>query len=100
MADDEIPLPRGGYNFDNMDFDNPNFNPFATKSKVVVNFDDNAPLSLSQKPNTPEIRTDETINEKDSLKVNHPSQSPDENKNPNVPKNSSFKQRNKIRQKN
>lgn len=104
MADDEIPLPRGGYNidFDNLDLNDPNFNPFATKSKVVVNFDENAPLSLSTKQNKPpnDLPVSNLEEEKTSLTVNV-SQSPDENKNPNLPKHSSasssLKSRSRLR---
>ena len=36
-----MPVPKGAYNMDFDKFDDPNFNPFETKTKVVDKFDDN-----------------------------------------------------------
>ena len=40
VIEDELPLPaKGAYKIDFDQFDDPNFNPFETKTKVVENFD-------------------------------------------------------------
>ena len=40
-GDEDVPLPkRGAYQFDFDKFDDPNFNPFETKTKVVNAFDE------------------------------------------------------------
>ena len=38
-TDEEIPVPKGAYDIDYSKFDDPNFNPFETKTKVVETFD-------------------------------------------------------------
>lgn len=44
---DDAPLPaRGAYNIDFSQFDDPNFDPFATKSKVNTNFNTSPPRDL------------------------------------------------------
>jgi len=43
--EDIIPVPTKGYNLDFLDkLDDPNFNPFETKTAVVNNFDENSPV--------------------------------------------------------
>merc|ERR1712106_972959 len=45
-SDDVIPVPSKGYNLDFLDqLDDPNFNPFETKTSVVNNFDENQPIT-------------------------------------------------------
>merc|ERR1712128_43603 len=45
-SDDVIPVPSKGYNLDFLDqLDDPNFNPFETKTAVVNNFDENQPIT-------------------------------------------------------
>ena len=40
VIEDELPLPaKGAYKIDFDQFDDPNFNPFETKTKVVENFE-------------------------------------------------------------
>merc|ERR1712013_324692 len=44
-SEDVIPVPSKGYNLDFLDkLDDPNFNPFETKTAVVNNFEENAPV--------------------------------------------------------
>jgi len=44
-GEDVIPVPTKGYNMDFLDkLDDPNFNPFETKTAVVNNFDENSPV--------------------------------------------------------
>ena len=39
--EEDIPPPKGAYDIDYSKFDDPNFNPFETKTKVVNKFDEN-----------------------------------------------------------
>merc|ERR1712130_311356 len=44
-SEDVIPVPSKGYNLDFLDkLDDPNFNPFETKTAVVNKFEENAPV--------------------------------------------------------
>ena len=38
-TEEEVPAPKGAYDIDYSKFDDPNFNPFETKTKVVETFD-------------------------------------------------------------
>ena len=45
--DDEdvvLPPPKGAYDIDYSKFDDPNFNPFETKTKITNTFDDDQPV--------------------------------------------------------
>ena len=42
------PPPKGAYNVDYDKFDDPNFNPFETKTKVVDTFDEPEPIEVSK----------------------------------------------------
>merc|ERR1719322_725585 len=48
--EEELPVPPAkGYNLDFLDnLDDPNFNPFETKTAVLNNFDSSAPVSGAQ----------------------------------------------------
>merc|ERR1719278_234429 len=49
--EDDVPIPPAkSYNLDFLDkLDDPNFNPFETKTAVLNNFDSSAPVVLSEK---------------------------------------------------
>ena len=59
---DDLPLPKKGYNLDFLDnLDDPNFNPFETKSKVVVAFgaSDNKEINQTTKDIAEEVNTND-----------------------------------------
>ena len=76
VIEDELPLPaKGAYKIDFDQFDDPNFNPFETKTKVVENFDVKvtpAPTvepvpEQPQAPQAPVIQDDEPGDEMDDF---------------------------------
>merc|ERR1719400_2560068 len=52
QKEDDVPIPPAkGYNLDFLDkLDDPNFNPFETKTAVLNNFDSSAPVSVGETP--------------------------------------------------
>jgi len=50
--EEDVPVPPAkGYNLDFLDnLDDPNFNPFETKTAVLNNFDSSAPVSVGESP--------------------------------------------------
>ena len=61
--EDEVKVPSKGYNLDFLDnLDDPNFNPFETKSSVENKFEDSAPVQI--KEDIKEIKEDPVIEEK------------------------------------
>merc|ERR1711884_277637 len=61
--EEEVKVPSKGYNLDFLDnLDDPNFNPFETKSSVENKFEDSAPVEI--KENSKEIKEDPVIEEK------------------------------------
>merc|ERR1711962_631078 len=54
--EEDLPVPPAkGYNLDFLDnLDDPNFNPFETKTAVLNNFDSSAPVSAAQNPSKSE----------------------------------------------
>merc|ERR1712223_2269121 len=56
QEEEDLPVPPAkGYNLDFLDnLDDPNFNPFETKTAVLNNFDSSAPVSGSQNPSKSE----------------------------------------------
>merc|ERR1712106_1149040 len=96
-SDDVIPAPSKGYNFDMLDkLDDPNFNPFETKTAVVNNFDENQPITevseLSQEnenvvkvinvENNSEEKTDTSKEEKKEEKTEDKKEKTKEDKKP------------------
>ena len=80
VIEDELPLPaKGSYKIDFDQFDDPNFNPFETKTKVVENFDvaatptptvESAPEPVPEQTETvpaPVIQDDEPGDEMDDF---------------------------------
>ena len=63
-VEEDMPLPaKGSYNFDFDKFDDPNFNPFETKTKVVNKFEEKDPEK--PKPEVlPEVKPEEPVKEK------------------------------------
>ena len=53
----DMPLPaKGAYNFDFDKFDDPNFNPFETKTKVVNKFEEKDPIAAPKPEVVPEVK--------------------------------------------
>ena len=74
VIEDELPLPaKGAYKIDFDQFDDPNFNPFETKTKVVENFDVKpTPAPIEESKSVPEptpvtVQNDEPGDEMDDF---------------------------------
>lgn len=64
----DMPLPaKGAYNFDFDKFDDPNFNPFETKTKVVNKFEEKDPIKIEE-PDSAVKPKPEVIDEKSQTK--------------------------------
>ena len=65
--EEEMPLPKkGAYNFDFDKFDDPNFNPFETKTKVVNKFEEKDPIEAPKPEVQPEVKQVESKQEVES----------------------------------
>ena len=66
----DMPLPaKGAYNFDFDKFDDPNFNPFETKTKVVNKFEEKDPIETPKPEVEPEVKPKpEVVDEKPPTK--------------------------------
>merc|ERR1719420_2491826 len=62
IEDEQVPVQSKGYNMDFLEnLDDPNFNPFQTKTSIVNNFDDQP---------EPVVETDTTVKDTEEMVVN------------------------------
>ena len=62
--EEEVKVPGKGYNLDFLDnLDDPNFNPFETKTAVIDKFEDSAPVNSSQEAPVVETEVKEEVKE-------------------------------------
>ena len=68
----EIPVKKGAYNLDFLDnMDDPNFDPFATKTKVVDNFDtDKPPTTIVESGSFTETKVPKPVTEEANDELN------------------------------
>ena len=64
-TEEEIRVPSKGYNLDFLDnLDDPNFNPFQTKTAVIDKFEDSPPVSEHTQPSLSDDKDEDTSVEK------------------------------------